>query len=161
MKQLYSMVKKVNIRMHRTIRKHGDDDGDDDGTDDGKSGGGSSRDDDDDSSKHVEAKVHPGQYVDVKDIVNGKVPITNDREKQFWGHIYVGTPPQRVSVIFDTGSGELVVRSTVCRDCQGTKKGGYNRRRSSTAIVMRGDQYHTAYGSGASAGAYVKDTVRV
>jgi hypothetical protein len=56
---------------------------------------------------------------------------------QFFGDIEVGTPPQPLSVIFDTGSGNLLLVSGGCVSgaqngrCQGDGN-GYNRQASST-----------------------------
>ena len=42
------------------------------------------------------------------------LPLRNTRNTQYMGVISVGTPPQHLNVIFDTGSNSLVVTSTAC-----------------------------------------------
>jgi hypothetical protein len=86
------------------------------------------------------------------------VGITNFEGLQFFGDVFIGTPPQRVTMVFDTGSGELVVRGRSCNDCQG--EGGYSQALSSTSS-SGSRNYGTTYGSGVSRGKCVYDTVRV
>ncbi|KAM5531583.1 hypothetical protein V8D89_014752 [Ganoderma adspersum] len=49
---------------------------------------------------------------------------------QWFGNISVGTPPQPVSVVFDTGSQTLEFAETGCKSC--TQKGKFNPSKSST-----------------------------
>jgi hypothetical protein len=86
------------------------------------------------------------------------VGITNFEGLQFYGDIFLGTPPQRLTVVFDTGSGELVVRGRSCKDCQG--EGGYSEALSTTSSSIE-EKYGTTYGSGVSRGNCVYDTVKV
>ncbi|KAF7376309.1 Pepsin A [Mycena sanguinolenta] len=50
---------------------------------------------------------------------------------QWFGNITVGTPPQTVSVVFDTGSSTLEFASTLCSDCPQTK---FDSTKSSTFV---------------------------
>jgi len=55
---------------------------------------------------------------------------------QYYGEITVGTPPQKFKVIFDSGSGHLLIPSTKCEDpaCNGHKR--YNATNSSTGVQI-------------------------
>ena len=75
--------------------------------------------------------------------LESNVPLTNLDELQFFGEIGLGTPPQNVTVVFDTGSGELVVTAAGCKsetggDCQGTDS-GYDLKKSSTGTDINQD----------------------
>ncbi|KAI0645713.1 acid protease [Trametes meyenii] len=58
---------------------------------------------------------------------------------QWFGNISVGTPPQTVSVVFDTGSETLEFASTECTSC--TQKNKFDPAKSSTFV--RGDRVST------------------
>jgi hypothetical protein len=55
---------------------------------------------------------------------------------QYYGEITVGTPPQPFKVIFDSGSGTLLIPSTKCEDpaCEGHKR--YAPANSSTGVQI-------------------------
>jgi len=89
----------------------------------------------------------------------------------YHGEISIGSPePQRFRVVFDTGSGHLVVPSVMCKDgtCQSHRR--YKRRKSLTAYdidadgtrVVPGkgrDQLTITYGTGQIVGVFVNDRV--
>ena len=77
------------------------------------------------------------------------VPLTNLWDYQYFGNISLGTPPQKQVVVFDTGSGHLVVKSSTCTvmgdttkirgsngGCQGSGP-GFNEAASSSSTVQR------------------------
>jgi cathepsin D len=89
---------------------------------------------------------------------------------KWYGEIYVGTPPQKVTVVFDTGSGNLLVKSRNCKPigdtskirgnnggCQGDGK-GYSKSDSSTSQPSAAP-FQSAYGSGAASGFSIYDDV--
>jgi len=89
----------------------------------------------------------------------------------YYGPIFIGSPqPQRFDVVFDTGSGHLVLPSTMCHSETCRKHNRYRRRSSGTAkdidydgsIVQPGqarDQITVAFGTGEVTGVFVEDKV--
>lgn len=63
------------------------------------------------------------------DIRTKIIPLKNFKNSQYIGNIYVGKPIQKVPVIFDTGSGNLWVTSSLCNTCKNPQV--YNRLLSS------------------------------
>ena len=61
-----------------------------------------------------------------------EVRIRNYDEMQFFGELGVGTPPQLISVVFDTGSGHMIIKGAACTHCQGGDDPGYDRTKSSS-----------------------------
>ncbi|CAE7672040.1 Ctse [Symbiodinium pilosum] len=55
---------------------------------------------------------------------------------QYYGEVHVGTPPQRFTVIFDTGSGQLMLPSARCSSQACRKHQTFAVQRSSTAIPV-------------------------
>jgi len=89
----------------------------------------------------------------------------------YYGPIFVGgAKPQRFDVVFDTGSGHLVLPSTMCHSETCRMHRRYRRRASPTAkdidydgtAVQSGqprDQITVAFGTGEVTGVFVEDTV--
>lgn len=89
----------------------------------------------------------------------------------YYGPIFIGGPqPQRFDVVFDTGSGHLVLPSTMCHSDTCRKHRRYRRRGSTTAKdidydgtpVVSGqarDQITVAFGTGEVTGVFVEDRV--
>mmetsp|Transcript_32570 Transcript_32570/g.69831 ORF Transcript_32570/g.69831 Transcript_32570/m.69831 type:complete len:757 (+) Transcript_32570:138-2408(+) len=105
-----------------------------------------------------------------------RVPVESDDgvlsyKSVYFGYIAIGSPvAQQFSVVFDTGSGHVIVPSSSCRrqTCLVHKR--YNRTASSTAIdvdangekVVPGaarDQLTVAFGTGEVTGQFVADRV--
>mmetsp|Transcript_59177 Transcript_59177/g.129623 ORF Transcript_59177/g.129623 Transcript_59177/m.129623 type:complete len:380 (+) Transcript_59177:57-1196(+) len=55
---------------------------------------------------------------------------------QYFGQVLVGTPPQSFKVVFDTGSGSLLVPSAKCDDPSCDKHRRFNASLSSTAVQI-------------------------
>ncbi|KAK3822546.1 MAG: aspartic peptidase domain-containing protein [Linnemannia gamsii] len=65
---------------------------------------------------------------------SGAIPLTGDHGV-WYGSISVGTPPETYTVIFDTGSSDLLLSSATCSNCGPRTR--YNINSSSTASNLR------------------------
>ena len=92
------------------------------------------------------------------DLKNGDDIIIKDYQNaQYYGEISVGTPPQRLAVVFDTGSSNLWVPN---------KKPFLSAHRTyshdaSSTYTKNGSKFAIQYGSGPVSGVYSRDTLRV
>lgn len=78
---------------------------------------------------------------------------------QYYGNLTVGTPPQVLSAIFDTGSSWIVLPSW---DCTGECSGDTRFKSSASSTYQStGSQETITYGKGSVAGTVVKDTVAI
>ncbi|XP_074276074.1 aspartic proteinase A1-like [Silene latifolia] len=87
------------------------------------------------------------------------VALKNFMGAQYFGEIGVGTPPQKFTVIFDTGSSNLWVPSSKCYlsiACLLHHK--YNARRS-TSYCKNGKKAEIHYGTGSISGYFSQDHV--
>merc|ERR1719188_2236873 len=81
----------------------------------------------------------------------------------YWGSISIGTPPQEFQVIFDTGSGNLIVPSTECTvpGCKPHRK--YNQGQSNTASSVQNENgeggSEITFGTGQVSGNFIQDKV--
>ncbi|KAI0329429.1 acid protease [Cubamyces sp. BRFM 1775] len=84
----------------------------------------------------LQSRVPPkGQTTSVRRKASKSIGVPLDdffmgTDLQWFGNISVGTPPQTVSVVFDTGSQTLEFASTDCSDC--TQPNKFDRSKSST-----------------------------
>ncbi|KZT13266.1 acid protease [Laetiporus sulphureus 93-53] len=91
----------------------------------------------------------------------GAIPLTDDMNGQMWqGAISVGTPPQDVTVDFDTGSADLVLPGPTCeQNCAGHH---YYHPEASKSSSTRSSQFTLRYGDGSYVtGEQYADTVNV
>jgi len=89
----------------------------------------------------------------------------------YFGQIGVGTPQHSFSVVFDTGSGHVIIPSTACHSETCQKHRRYNRTESSSAIdiehdgkvissgATQRDQVAISFGTGQVTGQFVEDVV--
>jgi len=86
-----------------------------------------------------------------------KIPLRNYKNTQYVGAISVGTPEQSVPVIFDTGSGNLWVTSSLCKSFACASHPSYNRADSSDFKKI-GLGVKVTFGTGRIAGQINQDT---
>lgn len=90
----------------------------------------------------------------------------------YFGTIKVGNPPQEFSVVFDTGSGNLIVPGNTCKSSACTHHRMFDQKKSSSAqnINCDGSQVETdldpdeitiTFGTGHISGSCVKDSICV
>lgn len=90
---------------------------------------------------------------------NSEESIKNFMDAQYYGSIEIGTPGQKFTVIFDTGSSNLWVPNANV-NWYGLMKDKY-RSGNSKSYVKNGDSLAIQYGSGAISGFFSKDTVTI
>jgi len=88
------------------------------------------------------------------------IPLYDDIDIAYYGDICIGTPCQKFTVIFDTGSADLWVPSVKCHSETCSKHNRYNSSASST-YVADGKSYDIVYSTGESYGFVSQDTVEV
>lgn len=104
------------------------------------------------------------------------VPVTrNNRtvmyKTAYFGNIFVGTPAQPFTVVFDTGSGHFIIPSSKCASEACGLHRRYDRNASSSAIdidhdgkevpadIEERDQVSVAFGTGEIVGEFSRETV--
>lgn len=81
----------------------------------------------------------------------GRVPLKNYSDAQYYGTVQIGNPPQSFNVIFDTGSANFWVPSKHCNSIACFLHPRYDSEMSST-YRANGTKYAIRYGSGAVEG---------
>jgi len=90
------------------------------------------------------------------------IELANTYNTQYSGEIAVGAPPQKIRVVFDTGSANLWVpsgRSLYQADLLSTHQSFSSRR--STTFEEYNEEFKIMYGSGPVTGWYCSDTVQI
>jgi saccharopepsin len=88
----------------------------------------------------------------------------------YYGKVDIGTPRQSLTVVFDTGSGNLMVPSTYCRSHACTMHKRFDRKKSATAEDIEADgsasrkgglrdQITVTFGTGEISGVFIQDDV--
>ncbi|KAI8867040.1 endopeptidase, partial [Ramicandelaber brevisporus] len=101
-----------------------------------------------------------GVATDAKGRAPHGVPISNFMNAQYYGEISVGTPPQKFSVVFDTGSSNLWVPSAKCTAIACFLHRKYDSNKSSS-FVKNETKFEIHYGSGSMEGFVSQDTLNV
>ena len=90
------------------------------------------------------------------------VVIKDYSNAQYYGTVEIGSPPQKFTVIFDTGSSNLWVPKVNCKNCGywfiNGGKSKYDEAKSSS-FVRDGSDFHIQYGSGDVRGYFSVDSV--
>merc|ERR1719387_1704481 len=86
------------------------------------------------------------------------IVINNYQDAQYYGEVTVGTPPQTMEVVYDTGSSNLWVPNKKPSALSSHKI--YDHSKSST-YKANGTKFAIQYGSGPVSGFYSRDTVGV
>ena len=92
--------------------------------------------------------------------VNTTVPIANFLDAQFYGLLSVGSPPQLLTCVFDSGSSNLIVFGADAEPSFLGVHRTFNRSASHTAR-LDGRPFAIEYGSGSAQGRVCNDTIRV
>jgi len=90
----------------------------------------------------------------------------------YYGKLEVGEPRQSFVVVFDTGSGNLMIPSTYCESKACTMHERFNRKASSSAVDIQADGTHAekgaprdqitvTFGTGEISGVFIQDDVCV
>uniref|UniRef100_A0A8C5SR84 Peptidase A1 domain-containing protein n=1 Tax=Laticauda laticaudata TaxID=8630 RepID=A0A8C5SR84_LATLA len=103
-------------------------------------------------TKYSPAIFNPGQLADE--------PLLNYLDVQYYGKIYIGTPPQEFTVVFDTGSSNLWVPSVFCKSPACKNHQRFNPNLSFTFKKTR-QSMAIWYGTGSMKGMLGYDTVQV
>mmetsp|Transcript_484 Transcript_484/g.1571 ORF Transcript_484/g.1571 Transcript_484/m.1571 type:complete len:419 (+) Transcript_484:112-1368(+) len=88
----------------------------------------------------------------------------------YYGQVEIGTPRQSFTVVFDTGSGNLMVPSTACNSHACTMHSRFNREASSSGVDIQADGTRSergaprdlitvTFGTGEISGLFVQDEV--
>merc|ERR1719461_97449 len=86
------------------------------------------------------------------------IVINNYQDAQYYGDISIGTPAQKVRVIYDTGSSNLWVSNI--KPGLLSKHQYYDHSKSSS-YVANGTVFNIQYGSGPVSGVYSADTISI
>jgi len=87
------------------------------------------------------------------------VSLTDVQDAEYFGEVHIGSPPQKFTVIYDTGSSNLWVPSKACTNCKhGTP--AYDSAKSET-YSKDGQSFAMQYGTGSCQGYLSKDQVQM
>ncbi|GFS38352.1 aspartic proteinase A1 [Actinidia rufa] len=110
-------------------------------------------------SKEREEKYNlRGNHGEAKEDI---VALKNYMDAQYFGEIGIGTPPQKFTVIFDTGSSNLWVPSSKCYFSVPCFIHSKYKSSQSSSYKKNGKSAEIHYGTGAISGFFSEDSVKV
>lgn len=92
--------------------------------------------------------------------VHAAVPIANFLDAQYFGPFTIGSPPQALTCVYDTGSANLIVMSSNASKGVLGNRTAYDHSRSVTH-QLDGRPFSITYGTGSATGFVSNDTVSV
>jgi hypothetical protein len=98
------------------------------------------------------------EMVERKRLRNFLIYLTNFKNSQYVGTIAIGSPPQKVDVIFDTGSSNFWITSIDCKDPGCLIHKSFNGKLSKTYRKL-GTRVEVEFGSGKVEGVFSRDSV--
>jgi cathepsin D len=85
------------------------------------------------------------------------IALTDVQDSEYFGEVEIGSPPQKFTVIYDSGSSNLWVPSKSCTNCKsGSPR--YESSKSST-YAKNGQSFTMQYGTGSCQGFLSKDNI--
>jgi hypothetical protein len=87
------------------------------------------------------------------------VPITDIQGTEYFGELEIGNPPQKLKVVYDTGSADLWVTGKACSNCNQAGR-SYDKSKS-TEYKENGKPVSIKYLRGKCTGVLDEDTVRL
>ena len=91
---------------------------------------------------------------------HSSIHLNSHFNTQYTGVVGVGSPPQHLQVIFDTGSGNFFVNSKLCKDATCKSRKAYDHRDSKTYKKLGGD-IEVCFASGQVTGVLSQDTLSI
>jgi len=106
-------------------------------------------------------KAINGQHAELSTKYGAPEPIVIDnyQNAQYYGEITVGTPGEKINVVYDTGSSNLWVPNPSC--CSFLTRHNLYHHKKSSSYVENGTEFKIEYGSGPVAGSYSQDSIAI
>ena len=115
-------------------------------------------------NKNVKTNINSPRFLEddknLKKFSNMIMFLANFKNSQYVGSIEIGTPPQQIEVIFDTGSSNFWITSSRCKDPGCLVHKSYDANLSETHQKV-GTRVEVEFGSGLIEGVFCKDTVNI
>ncbi|KAL4555548.1 hypothetical protein LXL04_038170 [Taraxacum kok-saghyz] len=102
-----------------------------------------------------------GLYDNFRDSESDIISLKNYMDAQYYGEIGIGTPPQKFTVIFDTGSSNLWVPSTKCYFSVACLFHSKYKSSQSSTYKKNGKSAAIRYGTGAISGFFSQDSIKL